>query len=292
MSDLPPGAVSLEDDPTPAPVEPAPTEPAAVEPAPIQAAGDEEPEGTVVNPSGEKLVPLSALAAARQKAREKDALIEQLRPKAEKADQVVREWQAVQPIIQRALSAPPPVPVEKPAGPLSPQEAIEYAKDLDLYKPDGTPDVDRAQRLAARNEALAERKAAMMVAPMQLQTVQAQSNANMTAAIAHAQKTKAVDPAILQEVWSIVPPEVSAQPNVAEVLWHVAHSRSMLAGKSAAPVSAPPPPVHTEGTGATKPASVSLSATSQAFRQAADIPVKEYEKISSRYEAGRANSLE
>lgn len=291
MSEMPAGAMSLEDDPTPAP-EPEPQAPAPeAEPAPV-AAADPDPEGTVVNPGGEKLVPLSAVAALRQEKQALKQQIDQLRPKAEKVDQVVAEWQAAQPLIQRALYQPQAPPPPAPAGPLSEQEAIEYAKELDLYTPEGKPDTGRAQRIAARNESLAERKAAAMVAPLHQQTAEAQSDANLAAVMAHAQKTRAVDPAIVQEVWKIVPREMSARPDVAKVLWHVAHSQSVLAGRVAAPVTAPPPPVITESVGGDKSKPAALTATAQAFRQAADITPKEYEKIASRYEPGKANSLE
>ena len=69
MSELAPGSVSLEDDtPLSAMVEaPPPVE------TPPPAADEGEVE-TIVNPNGEKLVPLGALAGARERARaEKEA---------------------------------------------------------------------------------------------------------------------------------------------------------------------------------------------------------------------------
>lgn len=292
MSEMPAGAMSLEDDPTPAP-EPEPQAPAPVDPPAPVAAADADPEGTVVNPGGEKLVPLSAVSALRQEKQALKQQIEQLRPKAEKVDQVVAEWQAAQPLIQRALYQPQAPPPPAPAGPLSDQEAVEYAKELDLYTPEGKPDTGRAQRIAARNESLAERKAQAMVAPLHAQTADAQSNANLAAAIAHADKQKmGVDPGILRQVWSIVPKEMSARPDVAGVLWRVALAESVMAGNFRAPVNAPPPPVMTESVGGDRSKPAALTATAQAFRQAADITPKEYEKIASRYEPGKANSLE
>jgi hypothetical protein len=148
MNELAPGSVSLEDD-NPSleslsqPPEP---EPPAPEPPPQAAANpdDVEPEGVVVNPSGEKLVPLKALVATREKAREKDAALEAkeqeiiaLREKATKYDQVAGEWQAAQPLLQQLRNGSYQPAPQKPQ---VNEKAAEYAKFLDLYKSDGTPE--------------------------------------------------------------------------------------------------------------------------------------------------------
>ena len=293
MSEVPDGSVSLEDPITPDPVEETPP-PVAEAAAPPANSEDAEPEGTIVNPGGEKLVPLSALVNQRREAAAAKAELAALKPKAEKFDQVAQEWQAVQPLIQQVRNGTyqPPKPVETPAGPLTEQDAIEYAKDLDLYKADGTPDTARAQRLAARQEALADRKAQQYIAPLQQQSAQQQSAAHFEHVASWKDTTGAVvDRAILQDIWSKMPAELTAQPNVAAVMYRVALAETMLQGKHKAAPVPPPAPQHTESIGAA-PTRSEMSAFERNFTQAVDMKPKEYEAISSRYKPGERNSLE
>lgn len=292
MSDLPAEALSLEEsNETPEPQPAPPPEPQAATPPPN--ADDAEPEGVVVNPSGEKLVPLSALAAARQATRDAKAEAAALRPKADIADKVYHEWQAVQPLIQRAQQAAQSSPPPAAKGPLSESEAVDYAKDLDLFKPDGTPDVDRAQRLAGRQEALAQRSAAMMVQPFAQQTAHSQSQANLSQAISWSEKQKTgIDRGIMERVWAIVPPEQSARPDVAGILYRVALAESVMAGNYKAPSTPPPPLVDTASLGTRDAVKTSLNSIDQAFRQAADIPEKRFTETREKYQPGRSNSLE
>src|SRR5688572_5329565 len=267
MSEIPAGSMSLEDD-TPLSEVVTPPEPVETPAPPVQAAED-EPEGTIVNPGGEKLVPLGALAGAREKARQAnearealEAELATLRPKAALADQIKGEWDAVQPMIQSVRNGTyqPAKPAEKPAGPLSEQEAVEYAKDLDLYKADGTPDTARAQRLAARQEALAEKQAARYVQPLQQQNAQTQSAANLNAVAQWKPPAgMAADPNILREVWTMLPAELTAQPNIARVMYSVALGEQVLRGGYKAPVQAPPPVVETASLGGGSDARPELS---------------------------------
>lgn len=285
------GAVSLEDDPAPVVDPPAPV----ADPPPPPNPEDADPEGVVVNQGGEKLVPLSALVAQRQAARDAKAEAAALRPKAEQAEKIAQEWQNVQPIIQRAMQqqqqAPPP---PKPAGPLSADEALEYAKDLDLYTPEGKPDVDRAQRLAGRQQSIAEKQAQQYVAPLLQHTAQGQSRSNFEQAAnfkdAHGH---VIDRAILETVWNAVPAEMSAQPQIAAVLYRQALAETVLAGKyKGASPPPPPPPVHTEGVGGGTPAPQTLTNVDHLFRQASDMTEKQFTTIREKYQPGRTNSLE
>src|SRR5688572_33084366 len=300
MSEIPAGSMSLEDD-TPLSEVVTPPEPVETPAPPVQAAED-EPEGTIVNPGGEKLVPLGALAGAREKARQAnearealEAELATLRPKAALADQIKGEWDAVQPMIQSVRNGTyqPAKPAEKPAGPLSEQEAVEYAKDLDLYKADGTPDVARAQRLAARQEALAARSAQALVAPLHQQSAQQQSAANLATVSTWKDPTGAqVDQGILREVWNLMPAEMTAQPNIARVMYSVALGEMMLRGKHKIPTQPPPPPLQTESLGGGNTARAELSNQERGFIEAVGMKAKEYEETSARFKPGERNSLE
>lgn len=299
MSELAPGSVSLDDDTPLSEIVEAPPPAEAPAPPPQQAAApppnpeDVEPEGTIVNPGGEKLVPLSALVAQRQEAARVKAEAAALREQTKEIDTIRAAWQAAQPAIEHARQqqrqAPPP---PAPAGPLSEQEAIDYAKDLDLYKTDGTPDTARAQRLAARQEALADRKAQQYIAPFQQQTAQSQSAGNFEAVATWKDKSGAVvDRAILQDIWSKMPAELTAQPNVAAVMYRVALAETMLQGKHKAAIVPPPPAQHTESLGGA-PAAREMSQLERNFISTVDMKPKDYEEISGRFKLGERNSLE
>jgi hypothetical protein len=186
----------------------------------------------------------------------------------------------------------PPRQAEKPAGPLSEADAVEYAKDLDLYKTDGTPDIARAQRLAARQEALADRKAQQYIQPLQQQSAQQQSAANLQVVSTWKDQTGAtVDPAILKELWQTMPPEMTAQPNIAAVMYRVAIGETVLRGKHKTPTQPPPPVVETASLGG-QSARPELSTFERNFIGATDMKPKEYEEISGRFKPGERNSLE
>lgn len=295
MSDVPAGSVSLEEDPTAAapPVEAPATDPP---PAPAAPADDADPDGTIEGSGGVKFVPLSALAAARQAAREAKAEVAALKPKAERVDQIVSEWRDAQPLLERAkqLVTNPP-PSQKPAGPLSADEAIEYAKDFDLYKADGTPDVDRAQRIAARHESWADKRAEAKVAPLIQHTAQGQSRANFEQAanFKHPQTGLQVDRGILEQAWNSVPAELSAQPNVAAVLWNQAVSQTVLQGKWKGVTTPPPPPAaHNESLGGSHTGPAALNSIDHQLRIAADMSEKQFTETRDRYKPGAINSLE
>jgi hypothetical protein len=297
MSDAAPGSISLEENA----LEPeAPPPPVTTETPPpaVQTADDGEPEGTIVNPGGEKLVPLGALAGTREKlraekeAREKvEAEVATLREQTKDIEQIKAAWQAAQPVIQQARQAAQQQQ-PKPQGPLSDQDAIEYAKDLDLYKADGTPDTARAQRLAARQEALAAKSAQQYVQPLQQQNAQTQSAANFQA-VASWKDAAGVqpDPAILKEVWSNMPPEMTAQPNIARVMFSVAMGEMMIRGKYKTPVTPPPPVLETASLGGGT-ARTELTSHERGFIEATGMKPKDYEETSARYKPGERNSLE
>jgi hypothetical protein len=292
MSELPAGTVSLEEDTTAAPpVEQPPPQQTAQPPATTE---DADPDGTIEGSGGVKFVPLSALAAARQQAREAKAEAAAVKDKAARLDQIAGEWQAAQPILEKArqmVQAQPPPP--KPAGPLSEEQAVEHAKLLDLYDDSGKPDTGRAQRIASVYAGISAQQAQSQVAPLMQHTAQGQSRANFEqAANFKGQQGLQVDRTILEQVWQSVPPEMSAQPNVASVLYRQAIAEMVLQGKLKPGQVAPPPPVETASLGGGNHAGSPLSSIDHQFRTAADMSEKDFTATREKYQAGRVNSLE
>ena len=270
-----------------------------------EATDDPEPEGTVEIPTG-KVVPLQALQAERGKAKEAKAEAETLKQQMALYKAAAEEYEALKPKLAEAMpiieavrkrpdlvrlaNEPPPAPVE-PAGPLSAQEAVEYAKDMDLYKADGTPDVERAQRLAARQEAIAAKQAQRFVAPFEAQTAQRQAQ-EMFQQVATMKDTqgRTVDPNALKQIWGSVPAELASRPEVASVLYYAAKGYAehhAKAGREAAPAIVP-----TESLGGSRGEAAPISEIESRFIKAADIKPAEYQKMSARFQPGRVTVLE
>lgn len=289
-------------------VAPAPESVPAAEPeAPAPAAAntdDGDPEGTIEATGGVKFVPLDAVKAERARRKEaekggaeKDALIQQLADKASKYDQTEAYLRQAQPIIETLRQRPDliklaqqPAPSDPTSGPLSQQEAVEYAKDLDLYKADGTPDIARAQRLASRQQLMAERQARQAVAPIYQQSA-IQQSAMMRQTILQMKDDAGnakYDPSVLDQVWKLVPPEESARPEIASAL--ATFADGLMYQKSRGRV-APAAPLTTESVGGGKPAA-NLDGTAEAMLRASGLSRKDYTSMRSEYKDGHVNSLE
>lgn len=298
--ELPAGTLSLEE-----PAEIVGQISETAEPAAPAVEEEAVPEGTIEGSGGVKFVPLSAVIAERTQRKEaakaltaKDAEIAELKGKAEEWDKIRPAVQAAMPLIEKIkgradimaqLDRPPAAP-ETPKA-LSDAEAIEYAKDMDLYKADGTPDVDRAQRLAARQEAIAARQAQRAIAPYQATTVQ-QASDGLKAQLLSAKDAagQTVDREALEAMWTIVPPELSAKPEVAQVLYLAAKGMAAHSGKGAPKPSVPP--LVTESLGGGRPVAKELTDVESRFASAAGVSASEFKKTSASYKPGAVNSLE
>lgn len=267
---------------------------------------DQEPEGTMTTPAG-KVVPLAALQAERGKRKEaegkilSDAELSALRDKAQKYEQTAAYVQQAQPIIEAIRSRPdlvqlakqPAAPAPVPAGPLSEQEAVDYAKDFDLYTTDGKPDVDRAQRIAKRNADINARQMQQTVAPLVQNEAQRQS-AQLYQRYLNTPEVNGIkiDARYLAEAWNTVPPDlIAANPQVGEVLFRTALANQVLAGHKPATVTTPPV-VPTESVGGGRPAEGVLTAVDEKFLAAAGMKRADFQSTANQYKPGHSNSLE
>jgi len=300
---LPPGALSLEDNPTIVGI----TE-KTNDPPPAGDPGDEDPtpEGTIEGSGGVKFVPLDAVIAERtgRKAATKEnaelkTKLTAAEQKAAKYDELAGYVEQARPIIERVRANPalandqPPARVEAPKA-LSDTEAVEYAKDLDLYKPDGTPDVDRAQRLAGRQAELASRSAQAAIAPFQANDAQRASHAMQQQIAAYKDNNgHTVDAGVLKEIWAGIPPELSAKPEVAAVLYQMALGQSIMQGKyGGLKPAGPGAVVPTESLGGGGKVRAEIDQTGAKFARAADIKTADFQKTAERFKPGQVNSLE
>lgn len=271
--------------------------------APVE---EEEPAGTITASEHVKFVPFGAVKEERAKRQELAKTNEALSARLAEAQAKADQWDRMRPAVEQAMPLidklrgradllaqldKPPVAPAAPAGPLTPQDAIDFAKDMDLYTPEGTPDVERAQRLAARQEAIAATQAQRMVAPYEAQNVAHQS-AQMRAQIAQMKDANGdtVPAQVLDLLWGAVPPELSARPEVASVLYYAAKGYASHTTKGGPPM--PSPVVPTEGLGPNRTGAPTLSAMDERVMKAAGMSRKEFTEASARFTPGTHTVLE
>jgi hypothetical protein len=326
MSDdnaLAPGAMNLEGPqepagsivgPPPIGATPAPVEPLEPPVAPVEP--DEEPEGVVFDSKGQKLVPLSALQQTRTELKAAKALagqVEQLKAAAEKGQELEGFIDNIRPLLARLrgrpdivaavmgnTQAPPPgppspyQPAPDPAEALLPkQDAEDLARTLELYTPEGSPDIARARKLAFFMRRTGGEEAQRLTAPMaqNLAIGQAGTLKQQYATIKD-KHGRSVNPQVLNQMWSIVPPELVAQdPNVAGVLYYAAKGYAAHHGLEE-PTPAPKAPLLSEPSGGRAPATTTLTDLDERFKKAMQITEKQYTEASGRYKPGAINVLE
>lgn len=302
----PPGGPPPE---PPAPIqEAAPAEPAAAVPEP-----EEEPEGVVYDSQGHKLVPLTALQQTRQELKAAKALtaeLDTLRQKAQQGEQIEQQINQLRPLLDKLKHRPDLVraamdgqtlPTAAPAQPaidpdealLPTQDAEDLARTLELYTPEGTPDLKRARKIAAVMRRSADEEASRKLAPL-AQAMSAGQSGTLKAQYAQVKDKsgKTVNPAVLEQLWNIVPAELVARdPNVASVLYYAAKGYAAHHGLEE---PAPPPraPIVTESPGGGRPAAPVLNEFDQNMRRAMQVSEKQYAEAKSRYKPGAINVLE
>jgi len=254
-----------------------------------------EPEA-VAAANGEQYVPLKAVKAERERrkeaenlAKQRDAEIAALKPKAEEFERAKSYLEQARPYIEKArqdLARPAQTtPAVDPA-------LEQYAKDFDLYTAEGKPDVTRAQRIMQFHDDRASKLAQQHMAPL------VQHEANRTAQSLYQQYVSRpevngikIDGRLLAEAFNMVGPELIAQnPAVAEVLYQNTIARQFLSGQR--PMTAPAPVVPTESLGSNSAPEERLSSVAERMREAASIKTDDYKAIRGRYKAGQSNSLE
>ena len=234
MSDINPDALSLEDAGPDTALDGPPITPSA-EPA-TQQDDAAEPEG-VVEHAGQRMVPVSVLAAERRRVREvterhfREKELTPLQRAAEERDQLRAVLAEVRPIVEDArrfgVNRPKPSTSEDA---IPDEDAAAEARDLELYDPKtGQPDLVRAKRIIARRrqEAMTAASAAAQAAvgPITSQTASSQSRQNFAEmAMQPGADGQVMAPPgsaqakLLAELWVSLPPELTAHREVAELV--------------------------------------------------------------------------
>ena len=225
-------------DPAPLNVEDDAAVDAALEASVIPVPGDEglvptSQAGKIAGAYRGKIKELKAeLASAQTTAAEATTLKQYIAQLQHQVQQLQPQSAAYQAMVQAAQQQAPE----------DTSEAEEYARLLDLYTPDGKPDVERGTKGLAIQRKLAEQAAQQHVAPIQQHTTAHASAHNLL----RAKNTELpggvkADPQMLEHVWRQLDPALTATPEGAKQALIVAMGYSQLTGQLSAP-SAPARP--------------------------------------------------
>lgn len=224
--------------------------------APIVATSDDDeaiPEGTpVIN--GQPMITPSTLAAERRRVRDKakeDAEKElgPLREKAARADALQQALDTVKPYVER-LQKEQPQAQPQPVVTVTDEEAATYARRFQLYDKDSQLDTKTAKLIIAENRTQMEQVAHSAVeratAPLVQHTARERSATNFKRAaetIVGADGQLMADPNIVVELWKSLPPELTQNEDVAQIVMDAALGRSQRQknkGRTVAPPSREP----------------------------------------------------
>lgn len=267
---------------------------------PLVPAADPEPEG-IVDVQGKKMVPVDALIAERERATKKGeekarAEIEPLKVKAAQADQLAADLQALQPHIDylnkhREL-------FDRPAEPDTPtvsdEEAEKEARDLELYTPTGL-DIPRAKRIIAKRRAevsaVAKQAAQEAVQPYAQSSFTAAARQNFVWAASQKGPDGAplVDTQELAKLWQSFPPELAANPEVAQIILNAAIGETVRSGKR--PQRPDQEPVFSETPGGRHQGEYRMSALEKSVAKVAGISEDQFAKRAKEYQPDAVNVL-
>lgn len=272
------GVMNVEDDGPELTAEPVAEVP-AVEAVPAEIPADDAAE---VEVDGKVMVPLAALKSERMQRQAAEKELNRVRPYAdfiEKNPGLVRQ-QAPAPPAPTTFGAPPPDPrVER------------LAKTLDLYTPEGKPDLDRGAALRQMIVEEAQQISQQQMAPLHERSAQDQSARNFQIALAYkGPDGKSPSAESLAAVWRSMPAAQSADPQVASVLTLTALGMDSVARKPqpAAPANAP---IVTEGT-TSSVRRASLSQLESNLARERGITDSKWAENTKGFLPGRSNQLE
>ena len=263
-------------------------------------ADEDHVDGSVEIKPGETYVPKGAVIAERKKRQELEQERDALREKAAQADQLATWVHESKPYIDFLRQNPDFLKARDPkSAPPSPQtdtDAIEYAKEFDLYAADGTPDTARARRIIDKQTAIAQQAAQAAVKPFAQQTMEQRAAGNLERI--KAQKDGSGNPVgdealnataglLIAQMGRDNAVALFADPGNASVIAAIAHGLQVMTPKKA-PITAPEgAPLETEQSGGGSDLKVSEHSL-----RVTGLTEAKYRDAAKRFTPGQTNPLE
>lgn len=286
------GLINVEDDGPEVPATPPPAEPAsppAVEAA-VEHPADHPAEVDAVEVGGQKYVPVGALISERkqrQAAEKEAAKVADLESYARDSKPYVEFLKANPGFLAQRQPQPPSGPQPDQPDPQSEQ----LAKTLDLYTPEGKPDVARAATIRHMMTTTAQQIAQQTIAPIHERTAQEESARNFYVALGYKDPSgRSPRQETLVSLWKSMSPQQTADKNVAAILTATALGMDYSQGK---PAIQPPaqPPLISEGPGNT-PRRPALSKLEQNIARERGMTEAKWAEHTTGFVSGRAQQLE
>ena len=295
-----------------------PTEPAQEQPVEQQAApvvdDDAAIEAEAIEiPTGEKLVPLSAVTKLRAELKTVKGQAGKVAELEQKLKETEGNLQAAAPYIHAARAMlqaqQQPQQPAQPEGPTPEETAAleEIARDFDFYKADGSLDLAKAERHQKRTRAEAERIAQAQMQPLVEQNLHSRYQALLGKAMNTEINGVKADPEILKQEFNHIASQPGglqtlASPEGAKQLYIHALGMSVVKwlneGKAITPKQAKalaqaqqaaadlPEPLFTEKSGGRAPQPVALDDGDKRLARDLGISQAEYQKMVSEMPAG------
>lgn len=251
---------------------------------------DSAAEVEAVEVAGKKYVPVGAVIAERkqrQALQEKASRTDALEAEMNNARPYVEFLKANPELLRPRQAAPPPASFGAPPDP----QVEALAKTLDLYTPEGQPDLVRAATIRTMMTETAQQIAQQAIQPFHTQSYQDQSARNFQIALQmkDAQGRTPSREALVQ-IWRTMSPEQTADPNVASILALTALGLDSVS-KKPAPVPPANAPLVTEGQGGAgrRPA---LSALEQSLARDRGMSEAKWQEHTKGFQSGRPQLLE
>lgn len=264
---------------------------------------DAEAAALAVDMGGNKMVPLSALIAAKKDGKAARDRVKELEPIAESATRIGTQLQSAQPIIDAVLNNPrlraealryangtrtSADTTDQPDDP----DAIAMAEEMGFYQADGTtPDAARGARVLAKLDARHGKQTDERLRPLASVTLGGKAESNIRAALAatDGDGTPWATRESIEEVVKQLPRELLADPQVADLILNNAIGIDRRKGRTPKPQDEPLF-LERQG-GGTRTREVPLTAFEQRHIQASGISEKEYRAASAKVATGRSIEL-
>jgi hypothetical protein len=232
---------------------------------------------------GKKKIDAKAFIKERRSVK---AIKDQLKAVQAQNEQITKAIQPWAPVLQTLQNNPEllqqlqqgHIPQQAPTAPPDPSNAEleEFARTMDLYDAQGRPDVQRAAILDERNKRQMAQLVDERVAPLAQGSANDKSiNLFQQMALLKGKSGRAVQAESLAEMWKVVPPDMTAEPNVAHFMRWAAMGRDLDEGKMS-DIKPPPPALMTESAGGRGNAPTSLNDSQSKIAREMGVSAKDF----------------